>query len=57
MPIHNIRVTFSSAYRFRSIRLEPEGKELKTEKTPTGTSVVVPRLDVHSMVVGELEAR
>ena len=57
VPIHNIRVTFSPAYRFRTIRLEPEGKELKIEKTPAGTSVVVPRLNVHSMVVGELEAR
>jgi len=57
VPICDIRVTFSSAYRFRSIRLEPEGKELKLEKTPAGTSVVVPRLDVHSMVVGELESR
>ena len=55
MPIRDIRVTFSGAYRFRSIRLEPEGKELKAEKTAGGTSVVVPRLDVHSMVVGELE--
>ena len=55
VPIRDIRVTFSGAYRFRSIRLEPEGKELRIEKTAGGTSVVVPRLDVHSMVVGELE--
>ena len=56
VPIHDIRVTFSNDYRFRSIRLEPEGIALKMEKTASGTSVIVPRLDVHSMVVGELEA-
>jgi hypothetical protein len=32
-----------------------EGRELAVEKTPHGSRVVVPRLDVHGMVVGELE--
>lgn len=56
VPIHRIRITFDPRYRFREIRLEPEGKVLQMSKGPTGTGVVVPRLDVHSMVVGELEA-
>ncbi len=54
VPIHDIGVTFAPAYRFRRIRLEPEGKELKMVRTKTGTRVIVPRLEVHSMVVGEL---
>jgi hypothetical protein len=56
VPIRDIRVTFDPAYRFRKVRLEPEGIELKPEKTPGGTRVVVPRLDVHSMIVGELDS-
>jgi hypothetical protein len=31
-------------------------KELEMRKTAKGTSVTVPRLEVHSMVVGEFEA-
>ena len=45
----------SPRYPFRSVHLEPEGIDLKAQPVPDGTSVVVPRLDVHSMVVGELE--
>ena len=56
VPIHDIAVTFSSRYRFRWIHLEPEGTELEPRRDAGGTQqVVVPRLDVHSMVVGELE--
>ncbi len=55
VPIHDIRVTFNKDYRLRRIHWEPEGKELAMERTATGTSVVVPRLEVHSLVVGELE--
>lgn len=55
VPIHNIRVNFAPSYRFRRLHLEPEGLELEAEITPQGTTVIVPRLDVHSMVVGELE--
>jgi hypothetical protein len=55
VPIHGIQVKFSPRYRFRSVHLEPEGIELKAQPVPEGTSVVVPRLDVHLMVVGELE--
>ena len=55
VPIHGIQVKFSPRYRFRCVHLEPEGLELKAQPVPAGTSVLVPRLDVHSMVVGELE--
>ncbi len=55
VPIHDIRVTFAPGYRLKRIRLEPEGRDLAPSRSPQGTTVVVPRLDVHSMVVGELE--
>ncbi|HVC94277.1 MAG TPA: ThuA domain-containing protein [Pirellulales bacterium] len=55
VPIHDIRLTFDRRYRFTRLQLEPEGRELKFETAPTGTIVVVPRLDVHAIVVGELE--
>jgi hypothetical protein len=38
--------------------LEPGGTELKTEKDADGALVVmVPRLDVHAMVVAELDGK
>jgi hypothetical protein len=55
VPIPNVRITFRPEYRLRGIHLEPGGKELAVRKTARGTSVTVPRLDVHTMVVGELE--
>ena len=56
LPIHDIRLTFGNEYRFQRIHLEPQGQELPIERTPEGVRVVVPRLELHSMVVGELEA-
>jgi hypothetical protein len=56
VPIPDIRVTFDPKYRFARVHLEPEGTDLAVEKTREGTTVVVPRLEVHSMVVGELDA-
>ena len=55
VPIHDIRITFAPGYRLGRVHLEPEGRDLKVEPTPGGPSVVVPRLDVHAMVVAELE--
>ncbi len=55
VPIHDIHVTFAPHYRFRRVHLEPEGRTLDLIHTDAGSSVTVPRLDVHSMVVGELE--
>jgi Beta-galactosidase trimerisation domain len=54
VPIHDVRLTFGPGYRLRRVHLEPEGKELEIRKTAEGSTVVVPRLEVHSMVVGEL---
>ena len=55
VPVHDTRVTFHPRYRFKRVHLEPEGKEPETQRTPDGIRVTVPRLEVHSMVVGELE--
>jgi hypothetical protein len=55
VPIHDIRLTFDAGYRLRRVHLEPEGKDLDMQATAEGVTVIVPRLDVHSMVVGELE--
>jgi hypothetical protein len=55
VPIHDIKIAFDPRFRFRRVHLEPGGKELEMRKTAEGTAVTVPRLDVHAMVVGELE--
>jgi hypothetical protein len=54
VPIHDLRISFHPQYRFRRVHLEPEGRELPMKRTTAGTVVKVPRLHVHSMVVGEL---
>jgi hypothetical protein len=53
IPIHDIRVRFRG-YDITSARLQPEGRELKIERDGDEQFVVVPRLDVHAMVVAEL---
>lgn len=55
VPIHDIRVTFGREYKIRTVRLQPEGKELEVRRAADGSaSVTVPRLDVHLMVVADL---
>lgn len=54
VPIHDIRIAFAPGYRLGRVHLEPEGRDLKVELKPGGSDVVVPRLDIHSMVVAEL---
>jgi hypothetical protein len=54
IPIRDICVTFAPGYRLRGIRQEPEGRDLAATTDASGTSVSVPQLEVHSMVVGEL---
>lgn len=57
VPIHDIRVGFDARYPIKEVRLQPDGKPLPVRKTPRGVEVTVPRLEVHAMVVAELEAR
>lgn len=54
LPIHDLRVKFASDYKLGRIHLEPGGVELKPERTDSGTTVIVPKLEVHAMVVAEL---
>jgi hypothetical protein len=54
VPIHDIQVTFGPQYRLTRVHLEPGDLPLETRQSPQGTIVIVPRLDVHAMVVGEL---
>ena len=55
VPIHDIKITFRPEYRISRMRLEPEGTDLQLRMSAEGVSVIVPRLDVHSMVVAELQ--
>lgn len=55
VPIHGIQVTFGRDYRISRIRLEPNGIDLPLTPSPAGTTITVPRLDVHTLIVAELE--
>lgn len=55
LPIMDIRVTFDSRYRVTHVTQQPEGIELAIKPTEQGFEVVVPRLEVHSMLVVEIE--
>jgi len=54
LPIHDIRVKLSG-YKVKSIRQEPEGKELRVNAVKDSHEVAVPKLEVHSILVVELE--
>ena len=56
VPIHDIRLTFDKKYRLGRVHQEPDAGELKVEQTENGWTIVVPQLDVHTLVVAELEA-
>jgi type 1 glutamine amidotransferase len=55
VPIRDIRITFDPCYRFRRVHVEPQGLNLELQPNASGTTIVVPQLDVHSMVIGELD--
>jgi hypothetical protein len=52
VPIHGIRIRFDRDMPKRC-RLEPEGLRLKISREGASSVVVVPKLDLHSMVVTE----
>lgn len=54
IPIHDVRVELRG-YEIRRVHLEPGGIELSHSNDGTTTTVIVPRLDIHAMVVVELE--
>lgn len=51
IPIADIQVRFAPGYRIKSVKLQPEGKELPVKDN----AVTVPKLEIHTMVVAELE--
>jgi hypothetical protein len=55
VPIHGIAITFDARYKVREARVEPGARKLDLARAADGVRVVVPRLDVHAMVVAELE--
>ncbi len=54
LPIRDIKVAFTG-YRITRIHLEPEGVRLVPKRTRRGVEVTLPTLQIHSMVVAELE--
>lgn len=52
IPIHGIRIYFKRALP-KLIRLEPGGRELPLRRDGKAVYVEVPRLEIHSLVVGE----
>ena len=55
VPIHNIRITIDARYPVKRVLQQPEGIELPVTRTANGVSITVPELDIHTMVVVELE--
>ena len=55
IPIHDIQVMFGPQYSLHRVHLQPGGKVLEMQKQNNGTMVTVPRLDVHTIVVAELD--
>jgi hypothetical protein len=55
VPIHNIRIDLDSRYAVDRIMQQPDGQELPLVQTATGVSVVVPQLDIHTLVVVDLQ--
>jgi type 1 glutamine amidotransferase len=55
VPIYGLGLTFSPDYTIHRVRLQPGDLPLDAESVPAGTRVRVPRLDVHAMVVAELD--
>jgi hypothetical protein len=51
LPIADIQVRFAPGYRIKSVKLQPEGKGLPIQNG----IVTVPKLEIHTMVVAELE--
>ena len=50
----DIRVRFGN-YKISRVHLEPEGVDLPMHRQGEATEVNVPKLEIHSMVVAELE--
>ena len=54
VPMRDLKVVFKG-YNITRIHLEPEGREMEMESIEGGIRVSIPRLDIHSLVVAELQ--
>ncbi|MDP1796473.1 MAG: ThuA domain-containing protein, partial [Planctomycetaceae bacterium] len=55
VPIHNIRVHWDRRYVVKKVMQQPDGKELPLIKDESGVHVIVPQLDIHTLIVAEIE--
>ena len=55
LPVHDIVLTIRPDYQITSAHFEPAGHDLPVDRTDSGYRIRVPNLDVHAMVVLELE--
>jgi|GEM_PF-423308 len=55
LPIHSIGVKLSNEYRIKRVHQEPEGTEIPFKTTRGNTELTVPRIEIHSVIVVELE--
>ncbi len=55
VPIHDIEVEFGPKYRIAKVTQQPDGRNLSLMPTEAGVRVVVPRLDIHTLIVAELK--
>jgi hypothetical protein len=55
IPIHDVKVTIDGRYRVKQVKQQPDDLILDTSESGSGLRVTVPRLDIHAMVVVELE--
>ena len=53
IPISGIKISFNG-YNIKSFHLEPEGVGLWAKTNGTTQTVEVPKLEMHSILVGEL---
>lgn len=56
VPIRDIRIDIDSRYQVGRIVQQPEGRELPVSRMPDGVSVIVPQLDIHTLIVIELNS-
>jgi hypothetical protein len=55
VPIHDIQIEIDSRYAVSRVMQQPDGTELPMQQAENGVTVIVPQLDVHTMVVVELK--
>lgn len=55
VPIHDIRIRFNTKYPIGEVKLQPGGIKLPVAREGDEITVIVPKLEVHAMVVAELK--